>query len=129
MDIELLDNQAILSGLRFPFKVSKVTQVVIARGEASCIVDFYSYTLKAPSVAIFLPGQIIESIEASDDFEGFGMMTTVEFTDSLNLPVGFSGETVLQVQPFLFHQPGSPAGIHDLLYDGKQCCQEGGSPI
>ena len=46
MDIELLDNQAILSGLRFPFKVSKVTQVVIARGEASCIVDFYSYTLR-----------------------------------------------------------------------------------
>ena len=89
MDIELLDNQAILSGLRFPFKVSKVTQVVIARGEASCIVDFYSYILKAPSVAIFLPGQIIESIEASDDFEGFGMMTTEEFTDSLNLPVGF----------------------------------------
>ena len=89
MDIELLDNQAILSGLRFPFKVSKVTQVVIARGEASCIVDFYSYTLRAPSVAIFLPGQIIESIETSDDFEGFGMMTTEEFTDSLNLPVSF----------------------------------------
>lgn len=37
--------------LRFPFKVSKVTQVVIAQGEISCIVDFYSYALKAPSVA------------------------------------------------------------------------------
>lgn len=89
MNIELLDNDSILNGLRFPFKVSKVTQVVIAQGEISCIVDFYSYALKAPSVAIFLPGQIIESIEANEDFEGFGMVMEKDFTDSLNLPVSF----------------------------------------
>ena len=89
MDIELLDNELILTGLRFPHKVNKVTQGVIAKGEISCIVDFYSYSLNAPSVAIFLPGQIIESIEASDDFEGFGMVTTEAFTDSLTLPVSF----------------------------------------
>ena len=89
MDIELLDNESILTGLRFPHKVNKVTQVVIAKGEISCIVDLYSYSLKAPSVAIFLPSQIIESIEVSDDFEGFGMVMTEAFTDSLNLPVSF----------------------------------------
>lgn len=89
MDIELLDNDTILKGLRFPFKVNKVTQVVISAGEISCIVDFYSYALKAPSMAIFLPGQVIESIEASEDFQGFGMVTTESFTDSLNLPVSF----------------------------------------
>ena len=89
MDIELLDNDAILNGLRFPYKVCKVTQVVIATGEISCIVDFFSYTLKAPSVAIFFPGQVIESIEASEDFNGFGMVTEEAFTDSLNLPVSF----------------------------------------
>lgn len=89
MDIELLKNETILKGLRFPHKVDKVTQVVIASGEISCIVDFYSYTLKAPSMAIFFPGQVIESIEASDDFQGFGMVTSEAFTDSLNLPVSF----------------------------------------
>lgn len=89
MDIELLDEEAILKGLRFPYKVSKVTQVVIAAGEISCIVDFYSYALKAPSMAIFFPGQVIESLEASEDFRGFGMVTTEAFTDSLNLPVSF----------------------------------------
>ena len=87
--IELLDTNTILTGLRFPYKVSKVTQVVIAKGEISCIVDFFSYALKAPSMAIFFPGQVIESLEASDDFEGFGMVTAEEFTDSLNLPVSF----------------------------------------
>ena len=35
MDIELLDIDAILKGLRFPYKVSMVTQVVIAAGEIS----------------------------------------------------------------------------------------------
>ena len=89
MDIELLKNETILKGLRLPHKVDKVTQVVIASGEISCIVDFYSYTLKAPSMAIFFPGQVIESIEASDDFQGFGMVTSEAFTDSLNLPVSF----------------------------------------
>lgn len=89
MDIELLDTKTIISGLRFPFKVNNVTQVVIAEGEISCIVDFFSYALKAPSVAIFFPGQVIESIDASEDFQGFGMVTTEEFTDSLNLPVSF----------------------------------------
>lgn len=89
MDIELLENETILKGLRFPHKVGKVTQVLIAEGEISCIVDFFSYTLKAPSMAIFFPGQVIESIEASDGFRGFGMVTSEEFTDSLNLPVSF----------------------------------------
>ena len=89
MDIELLKNETILKGLRLPHKVDKVTQVVIASGEISYIVDFYSYTLKAPSMAIFFPGQVIESIEASDDFQGFGMVTSEAFTDSLNLPVSF----------------------------------------
>ena len=89
MDIELLDNDTLLKGLRFPHKVGKVTQVVIAAGEISCIVDFYSYTLKAPSMAIFFPGQVIESIETNDEFQGFGMVTSEAFTDSLNLPVSF----------------------------------------
>ena len=77
--IELLDTNTILTGLRFPYKVSKVTQVVISKGEISCIVDFFSYALKAPSMAIFFPGQVIESLEASDDFDGFGMVTTEAF--------------------------------------------------
>lgn len=88
-DLEILDNDTILKGIRFPHKVSKVTQVIIAAGEISCILDFYSYTLKAPSMAIFFPGQVIESLEASDDFRCFGMAMTEEFTDSLNLPVSF----------------------------------------
>ena len=38
-------------------------------------------------MALFLPGQVVESIDLDEDFVGFGMVMNPEFTDSLNLPV------------------------------------------
>ena len=86
-DIELLENGSILKGLRFPHKIKKVTQIVITAGQLSCLVDFRMWSLKAPAVALFLPGQVVESIDLDEDFSGFGMVMNPEFTDSLNLPV------------------------------------------
>ena len=86
-DIELLESGSILKGLRFPHKINKVTQIVITAGQFSCLVDFRMWSLKAPAVALFLPGQVVESIELDEDFSGFGMVMNQEFTDSLNLPV------------------------------------------
>ncbi|MBQ5594661.1 MAG: helix-turn-helix transcriptional regulator [Alistipes sp.] len=95
--IELLENGNIIRGLRYPFKIEKVTQIVITAGGLSCIVDFRSYTLKAPAMAIFLPGQVVESLDVDEEFEGLGMVISSEFTDSLNLPV------TLQERLFLKH--------------------------
>lgn len=86
-DIELLESGSILKGLRFPHKIKKVTQIVITAGQLSCLVDFRMWSLKAPAVALFLPGQVVESIDLDVDFSGFGMVMNPEFTDSLNLPV------------------------------------------
>ena len=86
-DIELLENETILKGLRFPHKIDKVTQIVVTKGRFSCIVDFRTYSLDAPAVAIFLPGQVVESFETDEDFTGFGIMMSSDFTDSMNLPV------------------------------------------
>lgn len=99
-DLELLENESIIKGIRFPHRVSKAIQVVITEGEISCIVDLHSYTLKAPSMALFLPGQVIESIEASEDFTGFGMAVSQEFTDSLDLPVSFQEKLSLRSTHF-----------------------------
>ena len=38
-------------------------------------------------MALFLPGQVVESIDLDEDFSGFGLVMNQEFTDSLNLPV------------------------------------------
>ncbi len=86
-DIELLENESILKGLRFPHKIQKVTQIVITAGRFSCLVDFHMWSLKAPAVALFLPGQVIESLDTVDDFVGFGLVLSQDLTDSLNLPV------------------------------------------
>jgi AraC-like DNA-binding protein len=99
-DIELLENESIIRGLRFPHKIEKVTQIVITSGHLSCIVDFRHYSLKAPAVALLLPGQVIEMLEVDDEFAGAGMMISVQFTDSLNLPVSLSERLFLRNTQF-----------------------------
>ena len=64
-EIELLENESILMGLRFPHKIQKVTQIVITAGRFSCLVDFHMWSLKAPAVALFLP-------EGGDGSQGLG---------------------------------------------------------
>ena len=98
--IELLENGDIIRGFRYPFKIEKVTQIVITAGGLSCIVDFRSYTLKAPAMAIFLPGQVVESLDVDEGFEGLGMMITPELTDSLNLPVTLQERLFLKQTQF-----------------------------
>lgn len=98
--VKLLKDVTIFNGLRFPHKVQEVTQVVITKGAVSCIVDFYSYALEAPSLAIFQPGQVIESMEMTEDFAGFGMSIAPGFTDSLELPISFQEKQALRTTHF-----------------------------
>ena len=56
-DIELLENESILMGLRFPHKIQKVTQIVITAGQFSCLVDFHMWSLKAPAKTLALAKQ------------------------------------------------------------------------
>lgn len=99
-DIELLENGSILKGLRFPHKIKKVTQIVITAGQFSCLVDFHLWSLKAPAVALFLPGQIVESLETDEEFAGFGMSMNSDFTDSLNLPVSLQERLFIKSTQF-----------------------------
>jgi hypothetical protein len=125
-DIELLDSKNLLSGLRFPHKIDKVTQVVISAGQLSCLVDFRRWSLTAPAVALFLPGQVVESIELDEDFVGFGMVMNQDFTDSLNLPVSLQErlfikdtqfysvtEEVIEVLTSVYRQVSSLMKQHD----------------
>lgn len=96
-DVTLLENEDIIKDMRFPYKIDKVTQMVITSGRFSCVVDFCTYSLDAPVMAIFLPGQMIESMKVDKEFAGLGIVMSQEFTDSMNLPV------TLQEKLFLKH--------------------------
>ena len=99
-DIELLENEEVLRGIRFPHKIERVTQIVITAGSISCIVDFRHYSLTAPAMAIFLPDQVVESIEVDEEFQGLGMVISEEFTNSMNLPVSLQERLFLKNNQF-----------------------------
>ena len=99
-DIELFDNEDILKGFRFPHKIQKVTQIVITAGQLSCLVDFRMWSLKAPAVALFLPGQVVESIDLDENFAGFSFVINQSFTDSLNLPVSLQERLFIKDKQF-----------------------------
>lgn len=99
-DIQLLENETIIKGMRFPYKVDKVIQIVITAGRFSCMVDFRIYSLSAPAMAIFLPGQVVESLDIDEEFAGFGMVMSAEFTDSINLPVSLQEKLFLRSTQF-----------------------------
>ena len=63
-DIILLENETLIRGIRVPYKITMATQIVITSGSLKCTVDFRTYSLHAPAMAIFLSGQVIESFEA-----------------------------------------------------------------
>lgn len=86
-NIILLENQTLSSGIRVPYQITMATQIVITAGSLKCVVDFRTFSLRAPAMAIFLQGQVIESLEVDEEFAGFGIMISQEFASSLNLPV------------------------------------------
>lgn len=100
-DIALFEDRSFLKGLRFPHQFNQVTQIVITTGQLSCLKDFRMWSLKAPAVALFLPGQVVESIDLDEDFAGFCMMMSQDFTDSLNLPVSLQERLFIKDTPFL----------------------------
>ena len=99
-DIALFEDRSFLKGLRFPHQFNQVTQIVITSGQLSCLMDFRLWSLKAPAIALFLPGQVVESIDLDEDFAGFCMMISQDFTDSLNLPVSLQERLFIKDTPF-----------------------------
>lgn len=99
-DIILLENEHLIRGIRVPYKITMATQIVITSGSLKCRVDFRTYSLHAPAMAILLSGQVIEAFEADEEFSGFGIMMSHELTSSLNLPVSLQEKLFLQNTQF-----------------------------
>lgn len=105
-DIILLENETLIQEMRFPYQFSMATQMVITSGSLRCVVDFRTYSLKAPAMAIFLRGQVIESLETDGEFAVFGMMMSDEFISSLSLPVSLHEK--LFIKNTQFHAISEP---------------------
>ena len=99
-NIILLENETLIREMRFPYQFSMATQMVITSGSLRCVVDFRTYSLTAPAMAIFLRGQVIESLETDGEFAVFGMMIGHEFISSMNLPVSLQEKLFIKNTQF-----------------------------
>ena len=99
-NIILLENETLIREMRFPYQFSMATQMVITSGSLRCVVDFRTYSLKAPAMAIFLRGQVIESLATDGEFAVFGMMMSDEFISSLSLPVSLQEKLFIKNTQF-----------------------------
>lgn len=99
-EIELIEDAHELKNFRFPLKIDKVIQIVVLSGRMSCLVDLKAYSLQAPTMAILLPGQVLESLEYDEEFKTLTMIMSKEFTDSFNLPVSLQERLFIQTNHF-----------------------------
>lgn len=64
-------------------------------------VDLEPIEITAGSIAVFVPGQLIQPIELSHDFEAMIMVLSPEFVDGMSLPYDFHLATRLRDTPVL----------------------------
>jgi AraC-like DNA-binding protein len=56
-------------------------------GQCSFKLNLKRYEVKSPAILTLMPGQIIENIEYSPDFEGHAIVLSKRFIDMLNIPM------------------------------------------
>ena len=82
-DFILLDNIKIFPAFKYPFKVDVTTAMICTRGEIRGYFNMIPHTIKAPCLNIVLADQILQYEYISDDFEGFFIVLSKRFSDSL----------------------------------------------
>lgn len=84
-DVILVDKSVASFGTKEPFKLNAVLVVVCIKGSASGKINLVPYIINGPCMMIMLTDQVHEYGDISDDFEGFFLVLSEGFSDSLNL--------------------------------------------
>ena len=69
-----------------PYKLAHVVIAICAAGECSLRLNLKELKAGSPTIFTFMPGQIVENITYSDNFEGYAIVLSRRFIDILNLP-------------------------------------------
>lgn len=72
-----------------PSEAYKLPHTVIGlciKGECSFRLNMQDYNITSPAINIFMPGQIIENVTYSQNFEGHAIVVSKHFIDILNIP-------------------------------------------
>jgi AraC-type DNA-binding domain-containing proteins len=82
-DFMLLDNPIVRSSFNYPFKVDVTTAIICIQGIMEGSINMKHYKAQGPCLFIVFPNQILQYEYISEDFEGYFIVMSTRFSDSL----------------------------------------------
>lgn len=82
-DFLLIEDLKLLPKFNFPFKINIAIVVICTNGSARGKIGLKSFTAEAPCLYHILPDQTIQQEFISDDFNGYAIVMSQRFIDSL----------------------------------------------
>jgi AraC-like DNA-binding protein len=82
-DFILLDNPVVTPAFNYPFKVDVTIAIICTKGTMKGSFKLKPYTSQAPCLIVVLADQILQHEYISEDFEGFFVVMSGRFTETL----------------------------------------------
>jgi AraC-like DNA-binding protein len=82
-DFFLIDRPVISSAFDYPFKMDMSAVVICTKGCATGHINLKRYVSQAPCITVLLRGQILQYEHISEDFSGFFIIMSEQFTNNL----------------------------------------------
>ena len=88
-----------------PFKIQEYGCFICLQGEAEGCIDLVPYHLKAGSMIVNVPGQLLEQHSMTSDFKGTYMVMSREFIKGMGLPYNFQLDRLIKDSPVIELRP------------------------
>lgn len=82
-DFFMIDNPVIISTFDYPFKVNMSAIAICTKGYTTGHINLKRYVSQAPCITVLLQGQILQYEEISEDFSGFFIVMSEQFSNNL----------------------------------------------
>ena len=102
-DFMIVTGATLQDSMASPRMVDMSTFVLLDKGESKMLIDMKEYSLKAPCLAVIMPGQIYQLVEKSEDISFRAVVMSKEFTADIFQYHGNSGELkqLINMNPIL----------------------------
>ena len=91
-----------------PYKLTHAVIGICVTGHCKFKLNLQEYEIDSPAMITFMPGQIIENVEYSANFEGHAIVLSKRFIDMVNLP-GWQQQYMT-----LYHNPVNNISVESL---------------
>lgn len=118
----LIHNPRYKTTNREPYKIGAVLAIICDSGNFSGIINLKPCLMGKNSFLIILPGQIIESIEVSDDFEGTYIYMTDSFLSRLQIGDSYKFYESVENEPIFHYDNQSASALRHYIEMSRTMC-------